>query len=202
MAHNAPADGSARHWTQSGLHKALWGLPGLAQIKPGGSARYFPSAQNNWAGDQSMQVEQGLLVIYWEPLTNTIRHTLNGETIIIVVICLLMNINFSESHPSYQDELKSTFVHDFDFWSLLNEYDSSLNCNFLQLRHILRIRIKINQRSWVNMASLKVGCWNYERFSNSPGWDYIMQAAELPSPFSPVAKCLWGIILASPTLSV
>lgn len=59
-AHSSPADGSARpHYTQLGLRKDPRGLPTLAQIRGGDSARYFTAVWNIWAGDQRETVTEG-----------------------------------------------------------------------------------------------------------------------------------------------
>lgn len=47
------------HYTQLGLHEALRGLPTLAQIRGGGSVRYFTAVLNIWAGDQWETVKEG-----------------------------------------------------------------------------------------------------------------------------------------------
>lgn len=47
------------HYTQLGLRKAPRGLPTLAQIRGGDSARYFTAVRNVWAGDQREAVTEG-----------------------------------------------------------------------------------------------------------------------------------------------
>ena len=50
------------HYTQLGLRKATWGLPALAQIRPGESARYLNAVWNIRPTDQYETVKEGYRV--------------------------------------------------------------------------------------------------------------------------------------------